>query len=60
MSKIVYKLNTENVYISARQVQDTNSKVVINGATNNNWVIYSTEGSVFQDGGNQSNKNIGI
>ena len=23
MSKIVYKLNTENVYISARQVEDT-------------------------------------
>ncbi|MCD7123264.1 hypothetical protein [Limosilactobacillus caviae] len=90
MSKIVYKLNTENVYISARQVedthqtpanttgilvmkgdynrissnvitiQDTNSKVVINGAANNNWVIYSTEGFAFQDGGNQSNKNIGI
>lgn len=60
MSKIVYKLNNENVYTSARQVQDTNSKVVINGAANNNWVIYSTEGSAFQDGGNQSNKNIGI
>ena len=60
MSKIVYKLNTENVYISARQVEDTNSKVVINGAANNNWVIYSTEGLAFQDGGSQSNKNIGI
>lgn len=59
MAKIVYKLNTENVYISARQVQDTNSKVVIDGAANN-WVVYSTEGSAFQDGGNQSNKNIGI
>ncbi|OYS80646.1 hypothetical protein CBG04_09760 [Limosilactobacillus reuteri] len=41
-------------------IQDTNSKVVINGTANNNWVIYSTEGSAFQDGGNQSNKNIGI
>ena len=41
-------------------IPDTNAKVVINGAANNNWVIYSTEGSAFQDGGNQSNKNIGI
>lgn len=41
-------------------IPNTDSKVVINGATNNNWVIYSTEGSAFQDGGNASNKNIGI
>ncbi|MCC4359235.1 NosD domain-containing protein [Limosilactobacillus reuteri] len=41
-------------------IPDTVSKVVINGAANNNWVVYSTEGSAFQDGGNQSNKNIGI
>ena len=41
-------------------IPDTVSKVVINGAANNNWVVYSTEGFAFQDGGNQSNKNIGI
>ena len=41
-------------------IPDTVSKVVINGAANNNWVVYSTEGSAFQDGGNPSNKNIGI
>lgn len=31
-----------------------------NESKNNNWVVYSTEGSAFQDGGNTSNKNIGI
>ena len=41
-------------------IPDTNAKVVINGAANNNWVIYSTEGSAFQDGDNPTNKNIGI
>ena len=41
-------------------IPDTVSKVVINGVADNNWVVYSTEGFAFQDGGNQSNKNIGI
>ena len=54
------KGNYNGISSNVITVQDTNSKVVINGAANNNWVIYSTEGSAFQDGGNQSNKNIGI
>lgn len=41
-------------------MSNTNAKVVINGKANNNWVVYTTEGSAFQDGGNTSNKNIGI
>lgn len=41
-------------------IPNTNGKVIINGEANNNWVVYTTEGSAFQDGGNKSNKNIGI
>ena len=41
-------------------IPNTNGKVIINGEANNNWVVYTTEGSAFQDGGNKSNKNVGI
>lgn len=57
---LVMKGDYNRISSNVITIQDTNSKVVINGAANNNWVIYSTEGSAFQDGGNQSNKNIGI
>ena len=57
---LVMKGDYNRIANNVMNISDTNSKVVINGAANNNWVIYSTEGSAFQDGGNQSNKNIGI
>lgn len=57
---LVMKGDYNRISSNVITIQDTNSKVVINGTANNNWVIYSTEGSAFQDGGNQSNKNIGI
>lgn len=57
---LVMKGDYNRISSNVMTIEDTNSKVVINGAANNNWVIYSTEGSAFQDGGNQSNKNIGI
>ena len=57
---LVMKGDYNRIANNVMNISDTNSKVVINGAANNNWVIYSTEGLAFQDGGNQSNKNIGI
>ncbi len=54
---LVMKGDYNRIANNVMNISDTNSKVVINGAANNNWVIYSTEGSAFQDGGNQSNKN---
>ncbi|WP_162607112.1 NosD domain-containing protein [Limosilactobacillus reuteri] len=57
---LVMKGDYNRIANNVMNISDTNSKVVINGAANNNWVIYSTEGFAFQDGGNQSNKNIGI
>ncbi|MBW3350624.1 GDSL-type esterase/lipase family protein [Limosilactobacillus reuteri] len=57
---LVMKGDYNRISSNVITIPDTNSKVVINGTANNNWVIYSTEGSAFQDGGNQSNKNIGI
>lgn len=57
---LVMKGDYNRISSNVITIQDTNSKVVINGTANNNWVIYTTEGSAFQDGGNQSNKNIGI
>ena len=57
---LIMKGDYNRIANNVMSIADTNSKVVINGTANNNWVIYSTEGSAFQDGGNQSNKNIGI
>lgn len=57
---LIMKGDYNRIANNVMSIADTNSKVVINGAANNNWVIYSTEGSAFQDGGNASNKNIGI
>lgn len=57
---LIMKGDYNRIANNVMSIADTNSKVVINGAANNNWVIYSMEGSAFQDGGNQSNKNIGI
>ena len=57
---LVMKGDYNRISSNVITIPNTNAKVVINGAANNNWVVYSTEGSAFQDGGNQSNKNIGI
>ena len=57
---LIMKGDYNRIANNVMSIADTNSKVVINGTANNNLVIYSTEGSAFQNGENQSNKNIGI